>query len=153
MMQAIHFNFLGNVIAALFFFSLPLIIVLAGALARRRRSDGKRWLFAKRYLYLPLLAPLFLYYGLIYRWLFYDQFYWITIEKNGNLTLEYYLPSRTKTISTGEISHFESLTGDLWTHRSVRILIVTKDGTRHMSAQVSRWDGNLYLSLLNQLGV
>lgn len=152
-MQAIQFNVTGNVTAALFFFSLPLIIVVAGALARRKSAENKRWLFAERYLYLPLLAPLLLYYGLIYRWLFYDQFYWIAVERNGDLRLEYYLPSRSRTITVGDISHFESSTGDLWTFKSVRILIVTTDGKRHSSAQVSRWDESLYLNLLNQLGV
>lgn len=152
-MQAIHFNVMGNVTAALFFFSLPLVIVVAGALARRKSAENKRWLFAKRYLYVPLLVPLLLYYGLIYRWLFYDQFYWITIENDGIWRLEYYLPSRTKTISSSDISHIETFTGDLWTFKTVRILIVTTDGKRHMSAQVSRWDERLYLNLLNQLKV
>lgn len=152
-MQAIHFNVTGNVTAALFFFSLPLIIVIAGALARRKSAENKRWLVAKRYLYLPLLAPLLLYYGLIYRWLFYDQFYWMAVETNGDLRLEYYLPSRSRTITVGDVSHFEIFAGDLWTYRTVRILIVTTDGKKHMSAQVSRWDESLYLRLLNQLGV
>lgn len=152
-MHAIHFNVTGNIVAALFFFSLPLIIVLAGALARRRGIDDKRWRFSRRHLYLPLLVPLLLYYGVIYRWLFYDQFYWVEIEKDGDLRLEYYLPSRTRTISAGDISHFESFSGDLWTYKTVRIFVVTTDGTRHRSAQVSRWDENFYLSLLNRLGV
>lgn len=152
-MLAIHFNITGNIVAALFFFSLPLIIVFGGALARWKRIDDKRWQFTRRHLYLPLLAPLFLYCGVIHRWLFYDQFYWIEIERDGDLRLEYYLPSRTKTIRAGDISHFESITGDLWTYKSVRILIVTTDGGRHRSAQVSRWDENFYLSLLNRRGV
>ncbi len=151
-MHAIHFNVTGNIVAALFFFSLPLIIVLAGALARRNGTDDKRWQFTRRYLYLPLLAPLLLYYGVIYSWLFYDQFYWIEIEKDGELRLEFYLPSRTTTISSRDISHIESFSGDLWTYKSVRIFIVMTDGTRHRSAQVSRWDENLYLNLLNRLG-
>ncbi|MDX1528546.1 MAG: hypothetical protein R3337_07950 [Gammaproteobacteria bacterium] len=151
-MHAIHFNVTGNIVAALFFFSLPLIIVLAGALARGKGIDDRRWQFARRHLYLPLLAPLLLYYGVIYSWLFYDQFYWIEIEKDGELRLEYYLPSRTITISSKDISHIESFSGDLWTHKAVRIFIVMTDGTRHRSAQVSRWDENLYLTLLNRLG-
>ncbi len=150
-MHAIHFNIMGNIVAALFFFSLPLIIVVAGALARRKGTDNKRRQFARRHLYLPLLAPLLLYYGVIYHWLFYDQFYWIEIEKDGDLRLEYYLPSRTKTISARDISHIESFSGDLWTYKTVRIFIVTTDGKQHRSAQVSRWDEHLYLSLLNRL--
>ncbi len=150
-MHAIHFNVMGNVIAALFFFSLPLLIIVAGALARRKGVESKRWLFAKRYGYLPLLVPLVLYYGIIYRWLFYDQFYWITIEQNGAWRLEYYLPSRTRTITASEISHIESFTGDIWTYKTARILVVMADGKRHMSAQLSRWDEDLYLNFLNQL--
>ena len=151
-MQAIHFNVTGNIVAALFFFSLPLIIVLAGALARWKGIDDKWWQFTRRHLFLPLLAPLLLYYGLIYRWLFYDQFYWIEIEKGGEIRLAYYLPSRTTTISSRDIAHIESFSGDLWTYKSVRIFIVMTDGTRHRSAQVSRWDENLYLTLMSRLG-
>lgn len=150
-MHAIHFNISGNIVAALFFFSLPLIIVLTGGLARGKGMDDKRWQFARCHLYLPLLAPLLIYYGVIYRWLFYDQFYWIEIENDGDVRLEYYLPSRTKTISARDISHIESFSGDLWTYKTVRIFIVMTDGTQHRSAQVSPWDENFYLSLLNRL--
>ena len=151
-MHSIHFNALGNIAAALFYFSLPLIIVVAGGIQARGGADRARWRLARRFWYLPVLLPLALYYGIVYRWLFFDQFYSVTIADDGTWQLEYFLPRQVKTLSANQISEIQSFTGDLWTYRMVRILIATTDGRRLMSAQVSRADERLYLNLLNQHG-
>lgn len=151
-MHSIHFNAWGNIVAALFFFSLPLFIVVAGGLARRKVVQHKRWLLAKRYWYLPLLVPLILYYGIIYRWLFYDQFYWITIEDSGAWQLGYYLPARKRTIWPGNIESVRHISGDIWTYKVIRILISTADGKQHLSAQISPRDREHYLDLLQRYG-
>jgi len=149
-MNSIHFNPIGNLIAALFLCILPLVIIIIGVLARRKGIDKNRWSFVKRYWYLPILVPLFLYYGIIYRWLFYDQFYWITMKDEGTWQLEYSVPTRIKTIAADDISAIQAVTGDIWTHRMVRILISTKDGKEHLSAQVSESDKDYYIKLLKK---
>ena len=149
-MNSIHFNPIGNLIAALFFCILPLFIVIIGLLARRKGIGKNRWSSVKRYWYLPILVPLFLYYGIIYRWLFYDQFYWITMKNEGIWELEYSVPTRIRTINAGDISSIEAATGDIWTHRMVRILISTKDGKKYLSAQVSESDKDYYINLLKK---
>ena len=149
-MHSIHFNALGNIVAALFFFTLPLVIIIIGAWARRKGFDQTRWLIAKRYWYLPILIPFALYYAVIYRWLFYDQFYWVTIKNDGTWQLEYYLPPRTVTITEDDISDIQIAAGDIWTYRDVRILILTKDGKRYLSTQVSASDRDYYIILLTK---
>lgn len=151
-MHSIHFNALGNIAAALFFLSLPLIVVVAGGVAARRGADRARLRMVRRFWYLPVLLPLALYCGVVYRWLFFDQFYSVTITDDGTWQLEYFLPRRVKTLSANQIAEINSFTGDLWTYRMVRILIATTDGRRLMSAQVSRADERLYLNLLKQHG-
>lgn len=149
-MHSIHFNPLGNYVAVLFLCALPPLFMLLGHLASMMGWGKSRWAFARRFWYLPLLVPLFLYYGIIYRWLFYDQFYWITVKNNGAWELEYSVPSRIKTIMADDISDIQAITGDMWTHRMVRILISTKDGKKYLSAQVSKSDKDYYVNLLKK---
>ncbi|MGA1871658.1 MAG: hypothetical protein ACMUJM_24285 [bacterium] len=149
-MNSIHFNPIGNLIAALFLCMLPLIIIIIGTLARRKGIGKNGWSFAKRYWYLPIVVPLFLYYAIIYRWLFYDQFYWISIKNKGTWQLEYSVPTRIKTIMADDISSIQAVTGDIWTHKMVRILISTNDGKEYLSAQVSESDKDYYLKLLKK---
>lgn len=149
-MHAIHFNSMGNVVAALFFFSLPLFIVVAGALARGENAESKRWHLARRYGYLPLLIPLILYYGIIYRWLFFDQFYRIHIDESGAWRLVYYLPPRERVIQARNIERVDYFTGDIWTYKTIRILISTADGKQYLSAQVSPRDKDFYINLLTR---
>ena len=92
--------------------------------------------------------PLILYFGVVYRWLFYDQFYWILID-DGSWRLEYYLPGRTRTLSPAEIAEVRAVTGDLWTYRAVRLSILTQDGVEYLSAQVAPADRDYYVDLLN----
>jgi len=149
-MHSIHFNPMGNYVAALFWCVLPLVIIIIGELRHRKGIGKNKWSFVKRYWYLPILIPLFLYYGIIYRWLFYDQFYWITVKNNGTWELEYSVPSRIKTIMADDISDIQAVTGNMWTHRMVRILISTKDGKKYLSAQVSKSDKDYYIKLLKK---
>ncbi len=147
-MNTIHFNDAGNLLAAVFFFSLPLVLVVVGLWTRGREGESRRWRFARRTAYLPVMLPLLLYGLVVYRWLFHDQFYWLTVEREGVWQLEYCLPGKTRTIRIADIAEIQAVSGDLWTYRQARIRITTREGERFTSAQVSLHDKDDYLNLL-----
>ena len=149
--QEIVFNIGGNYVAALFWCAAPLIVILLGILARMMGWSRDRMAFARRYWYMPLLVPLVLYYGFIYWWLFYDQFYRVLVRDDNTWQLEYRMPTRTRTISADDIADFQTVTGDIRTYRMIRIAISTKDGEKYLSAQVAEDDADFYLNLLQQV--
>ena len=72
------------------------------------------------------------------------------MKNEGTWQLEYSVPNRIRTITTDDISSIQAVTGDIWTHRMVRILISTKDGKEYLSAQVSESDKDYYIKLLKK---
>ncbi len=106
--------------------------------------------FIKRYWYMPIIVPILIYYGFIYWWLFYDQFYRILIQSDATWQLEYRMPVRTKTIPVNDISTIQAVTGDMRTYEMTRILIFTRDGNRYLSAQVALEDEGFYLEILRK---
>jgi len=72
------------------------------------------------------------------------------MKDEGTWQLEYSVPTRITTITADDISAIQAVTGDIWTHRMVRILISTKDGKEHLSAQVSESDKDYYIQLLKK---
>jgi hypothetical protein len=148
-MHLIGFNQQGNYFAAIFFSVLPLLILLAGLIMHRRGAGEEKWLIVRQYLYLPIVVPLVIYYAIVYRWLFYEQFYRIKIN-NDNWHIEYSIPNKTKTIRTDDISSIRAVGGDIWTYKMVRILITTRNEKQYLSAQVGESDKNYYIDLLKK---
>ena len=104
----------------------------------------------KRYWYMPIIAPILIYYGFVYWWLFYDQFYSILIRNDATWQLEYRMPVRIKKVPVNDILTIQSVTGDMRTHEMTRILIFTRDGNRYSSAQVAPEDKDFYLEILRK---
>ena len=150
-MTVVDFNVRGNIVAALFLMSLPLIVVLIGMLAVRRGRTSAGWRFNRRLHQLPVIVCLALYSAVIYRQFFYDQFYWLTVTEEGRWQFEYYLPSRTVAIDPATIRDIRAFTGDLWTYRDVRLVIETSGGRVFTSTQVSRHDEGTSMEILTRL--
>lgn len=150
MMQEIAFNPGGAYVAAVYLSLGPVIILIIAYFVRKSGRATDRWGVTKRYWFLPIGIPLVLYYGIIYWWLFYDQFYRIVIHDGITWELEYKIPTRIKAISGNDISAIRSVTGDMRTYRSARILILTKDGKRYLSSQISKRDTEYYLKILKR---
>ena len=142
---------MGNLVAASFFLSLPLLVIAAAIWMRPKGPVRERWTALARFWYLPVIVPLVIYYGIVYRWLFHDQFYWITVERDGKWHLEYCIPPVTETIAAADIWDIRGAEQDIWTNRSARIVIVTSAGEELSSAQVSSVDEDYYVDLLTKL--
>lgn len=148
-MQTVQFNPTGNYIAAAYFCVIPIIIFVIGTLTRRKFRDSNSLSLIKRYLYFLILL-LLIYYAIIYKWLFHNQFYWITLANNGTWKIEYPVPARSKTITVGDISSIRAVTGDIWTYKMMRISISTKGGDEYISSQIPISKKDYYLELLNE---
>ncbi|MDX1434612.1 MAG: hypothetical protein R3286_19375 [Gammaproteobacteria bacterium] len=144
----VHFNAAGNLVTASLFLAFPVLVVAGAVWARRKGGGEERWTRLRQYWYLPALVPIVLYYGVVYRWLFHDQFYWITVKRDGEWQLEYCIPPVTRTIAAADIWDIRGAEQDIWTYRSARIVIVTSDGEEFPSAQVSALDEDYYVDLL-----
>jgi hypothetical protein len=64
----------GAYVAALYFSALPPLLLLVVWFMRRMRGETGLWM-ARRFGYWPLIVLLAAFYGVVWRWLFYDQFY------------------------------------------------------------------------------
>lgn len=150
-MAIVDFNVRGNIVAALYLMSLPLILVLIGVYAVRRGRTSAGWRLNRRLRHAPLILALGLYFGVIYRQFFYDQFYWLVVTRTGEWQFEYYLPSRTATIDPADITDIRARSGDLWTYRGVRLVVETSDREQFVSTQVSRHDRDAFVAQVNAL--
>lgn len=149
-MQGIVINPAGAYTAAFYFSLLPGVILIFAYLRRKRGKSTGKWEVSRQYWYLPIDLPVLLYFGLIYWWLFYDQFYRIIIQSNDSWKLEYLMPKRTKVIFSSDISEIQAVTGDIRTYKMTRILILTKDGKRYLSAQISQGETKDYLEIITK---
>ena len=129
--------------AALYFSAIPLLILLVVWLIRRHRGEAGLWL-ARRIGYMPLILLLLVYYGIVWRWLFYDQFYSVQRLSESAWELEYLMPRRSEVISTREMvgisaDDITSISGGMTT---TRIAIAMQDGRLYRSAQIARYRVN-----------
>jgi hypothetical protein len=149
-MSSLLFNPAGSYLAAGWLGLGPLLIGLAVARQRRRSAATSRR-NAGRWLWSLVLAPLLLYYGVLYWWLFYDQFYELNWSADTTWRLSYRLPSRSYTVAVADISDLRIVTGDLRTYRMARLQITTRDGHRWLSAQLKPSVAEDYLRQLQRL--
>lgn len=150
-MQAIALHPGGAYSAAGYFGVLPLVLLGAVWIARRVQGETGLW-GASRFGYWPLAALLAAYYGVIWNWLFHDQFYGIEPMSHSEWRLQYRMPERIEALNPGEISavrgeNLASLTGGT----TGRIVIELADGRRFVSAQVGRHRIPRYVEAIEKL--
>lgn len=143
----------GAYLAASYFTALPLVILLVAWIARRMQGDRGLW-GASRFGSWPLVVLLVAYFGVIWNWLFRDQFYKIEPVSGREWRLQYRMPDSTKTLDPREIAvvgakDLASITGGT----TGRIVIELADGTRFRSAQVGRHRIPQLLELLRGMTV
>lgn len=124
--------------AALYFSALPLVILVVVWVMRRSQGEVGLW-GVGHFGYWPLIVLLVAYYGVIWRWLFHDQFYGVEPESATLWHLQYRMPDREKSLNAFDVADIRaedlaSLTGGT----TARIIIEMRDGSRYRSAQVAR---------------
>jgi hypothetical protein len=150
-MREFMFNPGGNYLAAALLGIIPLVILMVAWQQPATRELSWGWQISKRLYGLPLFVLLLGYYGLLYWWLFYDQFYRLEVQPRGLWKLEYRLPTRSYTLADKDIAALDLESGDLRTYRMTRLVIVTVDGERYPSAQVSERQAEEYRAIVAQL--
>jgi hypothetical protein len=151
MAMEIPFNPGGNYFAAVFLSLGPVVILLFARWQRKKNKGTALWEVAKRWGYAPIWIPALIYFGLIYWWLFQDQFYRILIMEDATWHLKYPVPPRTQILAAGDIDRIETYTGDYRTFKMVRIVITTWDRKRFVSAQISSTAAAHYAKLLQEI--
>jgi len=124
--------------AALYFALLPLVLVALVLLVKRTQAIAKTSLL-ERFGYLPLLVMLAAYYGLIWQWLFYGQFYAVLDDSETQWRLEYLAPKRHASIDVARISSISKQNAYSATGASTtaRLLVEMDDGRVLRSAQMA----------------
>jgi hypothetical protein len=138
-MEAITIQPDGAYFAARYFCALPLVIPGVVWIVRRLRGETGRWKI-RRFGFLPLLLALVAYYGVIWNWLFRDQFYDVVPISDRIWNIRYRMPDRLTSLDPRTVVRIReeglvSITGGTTTGR---IVIELEDGTVIRSAQVAR---------------
>lgn len=149
-MREFLFNPGGNYAAATYFGVIPLILFLLALWQGAAPELTQSGQAGRRRTSLVLLVLLLILYGSIYWWLFYDQFYRLEIRPDGLWQLEYRLPTRSILLAATTISALDLESGGLRTYRMTRLVIVTADGERYPSAQISERQAKEYRAILAQ---
>jgi len=137
-------------IVSLILFAAPFILWLLSLLPSLRKPSRLAD-FNKRLKHLPALVTLIIYYGLIYKMLYFNQFYTLTASAQGDWLLQYRMPHSSRTLDKNLITKIDKEDLNSIGRGMARIQIRLENGDLLYSARLNRQQAKDYVVQLNKL--